>query len=407
MNDNLLSRLANNYVIFFIGVVFISFNLRPAITAVGPLIDSIRASTGLSTTAFGLLTTLPVLAFGLFSFIAPKIGRMFGNEIVIFVSLVILIFGIVLRSLGIISLLFIGTLLIGFSIAICNVLITGVIKDRMPQKIGIMTAVYTMSMSLMASLASGLSIPLAENLKLGWEKTLLLWGALVLVALVVWFPQLTYRTKQTGAKKKPRFSLFRSPVAWQITFFMGCQSSIFYCLVAWFVGILVSQGIHPVTAGWLLTLAQISGMIGNFVIPQMAVRLRDQRSLVLSIATMYMVGLFFIYITDHIVVILLASVLFGVAQGAGISLALTLFSLRSKSAVTATNLSGLAQSGGYLFASIGPFFMGFLYDISNSWVPAFLLFAFFIVGFAFFGYLASRDIYVDENIDDWGQESAQ
>src|SRR5699024_1778237 len=119
------TRLARNEVLFLIGIILISFNLRPSITAVGPLISTIRSATEISNTLSGLLTTLPVLAFGVFSIIAPRLGRQYGNEAVVFIGLLFLTLGILIRSMGSISLLFIGTTMLGLGIAICNVLIIG------------------------------------------------------------------------------------------------------------------------------------------------------------------------------------------------------------------------------------------------------------------------------------------
>lgn len=378
------------------GILLVSFNLRPAITAVGPLVEPIRNATGISTTAFGLLTTLPVLTFGIFSIVASNIGRKFGNERSIFLSLFTLTIGIVLRSEGSIPLLYVGTLLIGLGIANCNVLLIGVIKERMPEKLGMMTAVYTMAMSFMASLASGISLPLSENLQLGWERTLSCWAILSILALIVWFPQLRFQPQRRLEKKTVSFSLFRTPLAWQVTVFMGFQSSIFYSMIAWFPGILVAQGVSPVSAGWLLTLAQLAGMIGNFFVPQLAVKLADQRPLALAIASLYAIGLYGIYLSDHLFWIVVFCFLFGIAQGSGISLALTLFALRAKTTETATDLSGMAQSGGYLIAALSPLMVGFMYDLTSTWLSALVLFSIFIFGFAFTGFLAGRDRYVED-----------
>lgn len=47
------------------GVIVLALNLRPALVAASPLLDTIRTDTGMSATAVGLLTTLPLLCFGL------------------------------------------------------------------------------------------------------------------------------------------------------------------------------------------------------------------------------------------------------------------------------------------------------------------------------------------------------
>src|SRR5699024_11533373 len=78
------------------------------------------------------------------------------------------------------------TLLVGFGIAICNVLLPGVIKEKFPLKVAIMTSAYTTSMSIFATAASGLSIPLSEGLQLGWQKTLLVWAVPAIIGVMIW-----------------------------------------------------------------------------------------------------------------------------------------------------------------------------------------------------------------------------
>ena len=48
----------------------------------------------------------------------------------------------------------------------------------------------------------------------------------------------------------------------------------------------------------------------------------------------------------------------GIAQGASISLGLTLFVLRTRTAGAAAELSGMAQTVGYLVAALGPVTVG-------------------------------------------------
>lgn len=365
--------------LFLAAFIIAAFNLRSAITSVGPLIGWIRADTGMSNTAIGLLTTLPLLAFGVFSIVAPKLGRKLGNETVVFLALVVLTAGILLRSTGYLPALFVGTAMIGLGIAICNVLILAIVKEKYPEKMGVMTGVFTTSMSLMAALASGVSIPFAETIGLGWQKALAVWALLSGAGMLVWLPQLRARQKpRTLPVFETNSSLFRSPLAWQVTIFMGFQSAIFYCLIAWLPEILVSRGVDVPTAGWLLTIMQIAGLPATLAVPILAVRLRSQRPIVLAIVTLYLIGFIGLYSGGSVAALTFFNVLLGLGQGAGISLALTLFGLRTTNGVEAANLSGMAQSGGYFLAAIGPIFMGYLFDYFHSWSPAIFL----LVGFS-------------------------
>ena len=387
-------RILFNKILFLIGLIFVAFNLRSSITSVGPLISSIRIDTGMSNSYIGLLTTLPLLAFGIFSTIAPRFGRKYGNETVMFVALLILTIGVLFRSTGMITALFIGTSLLGLGIAICNVLIPGIVKDRYPNKIGLMTGIYTTSMSTMAALASGLSIPLAQGFNLGWEKALAVWAILSGLAVIIWLPQLRHQNKTIKVPQITKSSMWRSSLAWQVTLFMGFQSSLFYCIIAWMPEILTSRGVDIPTAGWLLTFMQFAGLPATLLVPILAGRLSNQKGIVLGIASLYLVGFTGLYFGGNLWVISLYMLFFGVAQGAAISLSLTLFGLRTENSRDAANLSGMAQSGGYLLASISPLAMGFLYDSFHSWTPALLLLILLSIAVVITGLGAGRNQFV-------------
>ncbi|WP_332629568.1 CynX/NimT family MFS transporter [Halalkalibacter flavus] len=378
-------------LVFLIGLMLVAFNLRSSITAVGPLISTIRIDTNLSNSVIGLLTTLPLLAFGVFSILAPKIGRKWGNETTVFIALLILTMGILFRSTGMVFALFFGTAMLGLGIAICNVLIPGIVKGRFPEKMGLMTGIYTTSMALMAAFASGVSIPLAQGFNLGWEKSLAVWAILAGVAVLAWSPQLRKQKSPTQVSQSPNSSIWSSKLAWQVTFFMGFQSCIFYCIIAWIPEILVSRGIDIPTAGWLLTLTQIVGLPATLLVPILAGRLSNQKGIVLGIALLYTVGFLGIYLGGSLGLMSVYMMCLGVAQGAGISLSLSLFGLRSQNAYDAANLSGMAQSAGYLLAALGPLLMGLFFDLFHSWSPAFLLFFVMIFAMGISGVHAGRD----------------
>ncbi|HEX5699403.1 MAG TPA: MFS transporter, partial [Rubrobacter sp.] len=137
-------------------------NLRPALTGVAPLIGQIRADTGISNGVAGLLTTLPLLAFGLLSPIAPRVARRFGMERVLLAGLLVLVAGILLRWAGSVAALFLGTVVLGAAIAVANVLLPSLVKREFPEQAGLMTSVYTTSLGISAAFAAGVSVPLAQ-----------------------------------------------------------------------------------------------------------------------------------------------------------------------------------------------------------------------------------------------------
>ncbi len=397
-NEGKLMELHNEKMknaILIAGIVLVAFNLRPSITAVGPVISDIRLDTGMSNGAAGLLTTVPLLAFALLSPLAPKIAQRFGNEWTVFGGLLLLGIGIAIRPTDLVYLLFFGTLLVGAGIAICNVLLPGIVKNRF-LKVGMITGAYTLSMNFMASLGSGISVPLAHGLELGWKNGLLFWGIFTVIALLAWIPQLR-KKEQTEDIVKPnpaKSSLLKSKIAWQVTFFMGLQSFLFYCLIAWLPEILVSRGIDISTAGWMVSIMQIAGLPTAFLAPYLADRYPNQRGIIIVLSTSYIIGLTLLLFGSNMVILSISILLAGASQGASIALSLALLSLRARDAKQAANLSGMAQSIGYLLAAIGPFTVGVIFDLFSSWTPSLVLFILVAIAMFAAGLGAGRDQYV-------------
>ncbi|MCM3569464.1 MFS transporter [Neobacillus mesonae] len=395
MNENENQKMYHIFLI--IGIIFIAFNLRPAITSIGPIIGLMREDLSISNGTAGFITTLPLLSFAVFSILAPKIGQTLSNERTILLGLIVLLIGIVLRSTGMITALFLGTLLVGIGIAIGNVLLPGIVKSKFPDKVGILTSIYTTSMNAFAALGSGISIPLAQGLGLGWQKALAFWGILTLITIFIWVPQLRGKMSKRTASQGGHSSfkaLWSSSIAWQVTFFMGLQSFSFYSTIAWIPEIVESSGMSLSAAGWMLSLMQIVGLPATFFAPVLAGRFQNQKGLVLVIGACYLTGTLGLIAASAYWMIVLSIVFIGVAQGASISLALTMIGLRTTSAKQAADLSGMSQSIGYLLAAIGPSLIGFLFDQTHSWIIPLVILCVVVVLMTIAGVGAARNQYV-------------
>ena len=270
--------------LFVVGIVFIATNMRAPLTSVGPLVGIIRDDLQMSNTLAGMMTTLPLLAFAFFSPFVPKLSKRFGVELLILASIILLTIGIVLRSLSGIATLYIGIAVLGLAISICNVLLPSLIKREFPERIGVMTGVYSISMNIFGATASGISVPLAIGAGLGWQNALGIWAILSFVSFLVWAPQMRRRPGKATAiqqqTEKHRVNLWRSSLAWQVTLFMGLQSMVFYVLIAWLPEILKHQGVAANQAGWMLSVMQLALLPITFIVPIIAGRMTNQRLLV-------------------------------------------------------------------------------------------------------------------------------
>lgn len=366
MNDQLKE---NKKIIWLltIGVILVAANLRAPLTSAGALVSFIRDDFGISNALAGSITTLPLIAFAVLSPFAPKIANKIGMERTIALSLMFLILGMVVRSSSGIELLFIGTLLIGLAIAIGNVLMPGIVKMNFPHKIGLMTGIYAIVMNVFGALGSGLSIPFATSINLGWRGALAIWIILAIITLIIWLPQLKRKMQPNRQLRNQQLgNLFKSPLAWKITIFMGAQSLIFYTFITWLPTILTSNGFDIHLAGWGVFIFQFASIPFTFIIPVIADKMKDQvllATLSSGIILMGIIGL----LAGLSSLSILWVILLGVGNGSAFALAMMFYTLRTNDGFQAAELSGMAQSFGYLLAASGPILVGGLQDISGSW----------------------------------------
>ncbi|MCP3772154.1 MFS transporter [Paenibacillus sp. MZ04-78.2] len=388
--------------LLIIGIILIAGNLRAPLTAVGPIVGEIRGETGISNTWAGMMTTLPLLAFALLSPLSPRIARRMGMEHTLFAGLIVLLAGILMRSLPSIATLFAGTALIGIAIALSNVLVPALIKRDFPNNVGTMTGIYSVSMNLCAAVASGVSIPISQGLGLGWRGALGSWALLAIVSLAVWLPLLRSRQRpqaaQTYAAAKSD-SLWRSPLAWQITLFMGLQSLFFYVNISWLPAIFQERGMSAVSAGWMISIMQFASLPANFFIPILAGRRSDQRGLAVAVASLFIAGYLGLLLTDVPWLVPLWVILVGIGSGSSFGLSIMFFALRTKSVQQSAELSGMAQSFGYLLAAVGPTLFGFIHDATGGWTVPLILLLVAGSGLLFVGLKAGKYGYVTAAAD--------
>ncbi len=372
--SELLPQTKSKNILLIIGILFIAINLRPALASVGPLVEDIREATGLSNGFLGLLTTLPLIAFGIISTLTPLFTKRFGIGGTLLGAMFLLTVGIAIRSIEWVPALYLGTLLSGIAISFGNVLLPSLTKRNFESNSGLITSLYSSVMAVGAALAAGVSVPLAHDFGLGWRGSLGVWAILSLVALLVWFPQIFRLKKSTSNRSylQAMKKLGKSRAAWQVALYMGFQSLTFYVILAWLPAILQSRGYDASFSGWMLSLSQATGILGALVIPFVAGKQKDQRSIVGILIFVELIGLVGLLLPQLGGVAIWVS-LIGFVMGASFGLSLLFIVLRSKDAESATELSGMAQSIGYLVAGTGPFIFGSIFDWTGSWTYAFIL----------------------------------
>ncbi|MFC6164886.1 CynX/NimT family MFS transporter [Lactiplantibacillus dongliensis] len=348
-----------------LGMMLVATNMRLPITMMPGLISSLKQSLGLPSSMAGMLTTIPLLTFAIMSPLLARWGRRFGNEVTIYAMLVILAVGSYLRVVPSIALLLLGTLLVGIGADGGNVLLPAIIKDNFPTKIGLATSAYTVSMLLVGSLGTGLSGIMAAHWSLPVVMAIL--SAVGLVNLVTWLPNLKHNHREpvlptpTETKSTAHPSVWRLPIAWVVTAFFGLQALVYYSMLTWLPTILVAHGFSTITAGNLVTVMQLSGLPLAFLVPTMAGKRHGVPIMLAIIGIGFIGGIGGILLPGlSLSVAVILNIILGFGSGAAFNLAVVFFTRKTTNGFETADLSGMAQSAGYLLAAIGPVLFGWL-----------------------------------------------
>ena len=391
-------------LIVVLGILFISFNLRAVITTVGSIVEMIQTDYLLSNAAAGFITAFPLIAFAIVSPFVSKITTKIGHETTMLSGLFFILAGEVIRSYFGIYGLFIGTLVIGVGIAIGNVVVPALIKLYFPHRVGLVTSIYTTGMCLFAAVGAGIAVPMAQGMDFGWKNTLASWFVLTSATVIIWLPQVLKKQAQEKDDDKtpaPVFidespSIWKSSLAWWVTIFMGIQSLLFYSLVAWLPTIVIDKGMTASFAGNMGLMFQLVAIPATMIIPTLCDKFKDQRTLVMITCLVYGSGMLLFLIGYSEIILIAAVICMSLGMGGSISLSIAFISLRTSTAHHASQLSGMSQSAGYMFASLGPIATGLLFDIQSSWTMPLMLFCGLIAVLAFAGMFAGSNKTIGE-----------
>ncbi|WP_197420087.1 MFS transporter [Mycobacterium sp. NAZ190054] len=344
--------------------------LRPAITAVGPLVPEINASTGLSYGELGMLGSLPLLLFAIIAPFAAVALRRGGPAVVARWVALILVLGIVVRSVAGIPGLWLGTVLLAGAIAVGNVLVPVLVRRDYARSAATASGVNAVVISGFAALGSGLAIMFTDWTG-DWRRTLLLWAIPPAVLAAVWFLRRDERQDAGIGPEPPRTSQLRRPIAWAVTGFMGLQSLTFYLVITWMPSIELSRGVSPEDAAFHLLVYQLFGAPFGLVYGWFLQRTGRYVLITVLTSVPVLIGAVGLLATDGSALPWLAIAAPGSAGA--LSVALLLMAYHASDAREAAGLSAMANSGGYLLAATGPFTAGLLHEWTGSWTSALVL----------------------------------
>lgn len=377
-------------------LVLLAFNLRSPLTALPPVLAALRADLGIGTTLAGLLTSIPVLCFGLLTPLASMLIGRLGIEKAVLLTLAGAALGALLRPAAGIPLLLGGTLLLGAALTVGNIVSLMVVARDFPQRMGMVTGIYTAALNIGTMLTAALTAPLA--LWLGWRAALASWADLAVLAALPWLLVLRWRPvpatraaaapATAAATATPHTAPRRTAIAWLLGLALALHLFIYYSITAWLPTYLIEiDGMPATRAGLVASAFQILALAGSFGVPFLA------RRFSLSWLLAWMGGIWLV----TILAMWLAPAGWplwclsgGIAQGGTF---VVVFMLIMRHAVTLDDnrrLSTFVQGIGYCLASAGPVAIGWFHQHFRLWRSSFLLLAALCVGLMLVGVVVAR-----------------
>ncbi len=389
---------------------FATLMMRGPVTSIGPVAEAIRATFGASYADYGILTAIPIAAFGFFSFFSPQIAEKLGLRRAVGAALAVLAAGALLRTAASLMAhwpaMLAATVFVGAGIALLNVYMTVVVKVNWPHKLGTMMGIYTGVIGLSGAVGGLTAAPFAEYFDTV-AATMGFWAALSFSAAALWygFSQVgdVLRAQRPAAsasarkvEREPLAALACKPMAWALTGVMGLQSLLIYTVSAWLPPYWASLGMSAQTTGVWLFVYLVSGLPASVFTARFMTLVKSDALAVTLLSAAYLAGLAgWIWGAEHAWAMLPGSVLAGASQGAMLSVAFLLMSKKSASDGQMLGISSLAQGVGYLGAGFGPVLFGALFEGFSSWMPAFAFVALVIVFWGVSGVLASLKKTID------------
>jgi CP family cyanate transporter-like MFS transporter len=347
-------------------VLAIAFVLRPAVAQIGPILSQIQEGLAVSNTEMAILTAVPVLCFGFGAFASPTLVRRFGiNHSMVYLLFILLIAVAARPYLGFAGML-IGSTIAGLAIAVANVLLPSIVRERFADKVVLMTTAYTTVLAASASFAAAISFPSAVFG--GWQFSLAIWALPTLLALALGFLLLKGHESAEEPSHEDHSQQWKtvwvSPITWWVTALFGLQSLGFYALLAWLPTVAIASGVDPAGAGALLSLMTFIGVPVRFFLTPMLNKWFNQSVEGVLISLVTAVGMALMIFGLWIP----AAILIGIGQASSFPLSLSLIATRAKSMELTTILSSVVQGVGYLIAAAGTFFFGWLGSATGNWL---------------------------------------
>ena len=344
-------------------IFFVSLNLRPSVTSVGPLLNTITEELNISSTQVSLLTSIPVFCMGLFAPLAVPFQKKLGYKW----SINLLLAAIGLATAARIWFdsyiaLIVTSFVAGVAIAVISPMINAFIKVRFPHKLAPVIGLYSLATGAGATISAGFTGVFFEKFN-SWQIALGLWGLLTIIAIVLWTfaaggeDEAEENVEEDGQVRNP----WKNKTAWLILLFFGLQTSLFFSLTTWLSPIAQEQGFSLVTASAVLTTMSLVQIIGNLFIPMLISKFPSRIMWLYILLAIGSVGAGILFI-DANWAMWVGAVILGISLAGLFPIGLMLPLDEAKNNGEASSWSSMVLAGGFMMSAIVPLLIGVVYD---------------------------------------------
>ncbi|MFW6772823.1 CynX/NimT family MFS transporter [Nocardioides sp. CPCC 205120] len=362
-----------------LALLLVALNLRAPFVGVSVVTDELRSALDASSGEIGLLTSLPVLCFGLAAPLALAVVRRLGAEVAVVVCLAGVVLGSLVRSSGSLAAAAVGTVVLGLGITIGNIVVPVLIRRSTPPAyVGAVTGAYTATLNIGSMCVLVGTAPLADAA--GWQVAIVAPAVAASLAIALWWrvalprglpvaggvaeeagPGVSVVPATGGTRARP---LWREPVVLLLALAFAGQATSYYSLTAWLPSVLADEAGAGDAAGGLAAVFQIAAIIGAVGVPLLALRVPEW-------CTVALVGVLWTSFPVQLLVApdayLLGSLLGGAAQGGGFAAIFTIIARVARSDRESAGMSTFVQTVGYAVAAVGPTLLGAVHDATGSW----------------------------------------
>ncbi|HEP1844348.1 TPA: MFS transporter [Streptococcus suis] len=358
------------------GIVMLGVVMRAPFTALPSILTDIATSLGVEVSSLGILTSIPLIMFALCSSLAPRLAAKFGMEKLMALVLMVMVLGSGIRVFNL-PLLFVGTVLVGATIAFINVLLPSLVAANFPKKIGFYTTIYITLMGVAATVAAMIAVPIVTATS--WQVFIYLITAIVFLAFLIWLPNVKNNHRfETKNQQQQTGSLWKNKSAIAFLVFGGLQSVLYYTEITWLPTISQSVGFTKAEAGLMAGIFNLTAIPMSMIIPAILSRQTKEmrRNIMLGTSSATLIGLALMtFLPSNFILWSILHIILSFSNAALFPYMMLGFSLKTSNSQATAQLSGMVQTGGYLIAAFGPGLLGYSFPLFGSWMPLILVLA--------------------------------